>query len=205
MTPTGVRHVLFDADGVLQFIPGGWYASMQPYLGDRVHEFMQKTWADELPALAGKSEYMPLLQAALLEYGVVAPIAEVYAAVWHNISVVEETFSVVDALRRAGFGVHLGTNQERHRAEYMRTSMGYGKRFDVSCYSCELGVAKPDAEFFVEAAALIGADAATILFIDDNTANVDSARSAGLAAEQWDHLQGIDVLVGLLAAHSIIL
>ena len=30
-----LRHVLFDADGVLQHIPDGWYAAVARYLGDR--------------------------------------------------------------------------------------------------------------------------------------------------------------------------
>ncbi|GAB3833458.1 hypothetical protein [Kribbella italica] len=99
-----IRHVLLDADGVLQDLPGGWYAAMEPYVGERAREFLHRTWIDELPMLAGRGDY----------------------------------------------GVHLATNQECYRGAHMRTVLGYDDLFDVSCYSYDLGVAKPDPEFFAK-------------------------------------------------------
>jgi hypothetical protein len=37
---SGIRHVLFDADGVIQSLPGGWYAAIEPYVGERAEEFL---------------------------------------------------------------------------------------------------------------------------------------------------------------------
>jgi putative hydrolase of the HAD superfamily len=144
-----------------------------------------------------------MLAAALVEYGVTTPVEAVFADVWHNIVVLEETFEVVDALRTAGYGVHLGTNQEQHRAAYMRKGLGYDALFDVSCYSYELGVAKPNPGYFTRAAAKIGAAPASILFVDDSAANVEGARSAGLASEQWDFEQGLGRLLALLSRHGV--
>jgi putative hydrolase of the HAD superfamily len=200
---TVIRHVLFDADGVLQDIPGGWYAAMEPYLGEQAREFLHRTWKEELPTLAGIGDYQELLAAALAEYGVVTPVEVVYRDVWHRIAPVEESFAIVAALRRNGYGVHLGTNQEKYRGGHMRTALGYDGLFDVSCYSHELGVAKPDPGFFVEAARRIGADPASILFIDDNHDNVDSARRAGLVAEQWELGQRHAALHALLTKHGV--
>ncbi|MGC4942573.1 hypothetical protein [Kribbella sp. DT2] len=90
----GIRHVLLDADGVLQDLPGGWYAAMEPYVGERAREFLDRTWADELPMLAGRGDYLPILAATLQEYGVLAPLDEAYAA---NI-----TARNVDGARGAG-------------------------------------------------------------------------------------------------------
>lgn len=198
-----IRHVLLDADGVLQELPGGWYVAMEPYLGGRAREFLHRTWKDELPMLAGRGDYLPLLAATLREFGVGVPVGEVYDAVWKNIVVIEESLEVVRRLRRNGYGVHLGTNQEQYRGGYMRTNLGYDELFDVSCYSHELGVAKPDQGFFVEAGRRIGAELGTVLFIDDTARNVDGARAAGMLAEQWDLTQGHEVLVELLAKHGV--
>ncbi len=60
-----ITHVLLDADGVLQDLPGGWYAAMEPFLGDRAREFLHRTWTDELPTLAGEGDYLPMLEATL--------------------------------------------------------------------------------------------------------------------------------------------
>jgi len=200
-----IRHVLFDADGVLQDLPGGWYVAMEPFLGDRVREFLHETWTDELPMLVGQGDYLPVLAEALARYGVTTSAEEIFAAVWHDLVVIEETVALVHDLRRRGFGVHLGTNQELHRGTHMRTTLGYDELFDVSCYSYELGAAKPDPEFFVRAADRIGAEPASILFVDDNLANVEGARLVGLAAEHWDFTQGHDVLLGRLARHGVTL
>ncbi len=200
---TRIQHVLFDADGVLQYLPGGWHAAVEPYLGDRARDFLHQTWKDELPTLTGQGDYLPLLAATLVEYGVTTPVEAVHRNVWRNIAIVKETFEIADALRRRGYGVHLGTNQERHRATHMRTVLGYDDLFDVSCYSCELGVAKPEPVFFAEAARRIGAPPQAILFIDDSARNIDGARAAGLAAEQWDHAQGHSSLLDLLAGHGV--
>jgi putative hydrolase of the HAD superfamily len=198
-----IGHVMFDADGVLQDVPGGWYALMEPYLGDRAREFLHQTWADELPMLAGQGDYLPVLAATLAEYGVAVPVEEVYRDVWQAISPVAESIGVVRALRANGYGVHLATNQERNRAAYMRSALGYDELFDVCCYSCDLGVAKPDPAFFAEAARRIGESPSGILFVDDSARNVDGARAAGLVAEQWSFEQGHDELRSLLASHGV--
>jgi putative hydrolase of the HAD superfamily len=200
---SAIRHVLFDADGVLQETPGGSEVGAEPYLGERASEFLRRVWEDELQTLAGQGELLPLIAAAMAEFGVTAPVDELYQAIWLRIEPAEESFALVRALRRNGYGVHLGTNQERNRATYMREVLGYDAQFDISCYSWELGARKPDRAFFVEAARRIGAEPAAILFVDDNPGNVAGAREAGLAAEQWTVDDGHDVLLAILDKHGV--
>jgi putative hydrolase of the HAD superfamily len=204
VTDSPIRHVLFDADGVLQVVPGGWYAAMEPYLGDRARQFLHKTWADEKPTLAGDGDYLPMLEASLVEYGVTVPVDVVYRDVWHRIELVEESFALVEALRRNGYGVHLGTNQEQHRGGHMRTALGYDSLFDTSCYSYDLGFAKPDPAFFVEAARRIGDRPAAILFLDDSLTNVEGARAAGMDAVHWDVEHGHEALLHALSSRGIV-
>jgi putative hydrolase of the HAD superfamily len=200
---TAIQHVLFDADGVLQDLPGGWYAAMEPYLGPRARDFLHQSWEYELPTLAGQGDFLAMLEAALVDSGVTIPVDEVFRDVWCRIVRVEETVDLVATLRDRGYGVHLATNQEQHRGAYMRTVLGYDDLFDVSCYSYDLRLAKPDPEFFLEAARRIGVERSTILFVDDNAANVEGARAAGLAAVHWDFTQGHPALVEQLARHGI--
>ena len=199
----GIRHVMFDADGVLQNLPGGWIAAAEPFFGARALEFLQRSYEAELPTLAGQGDHLAILTATLAEFGVTVPVADVYRGIWLSMEPVAASLAVVRALRQGGYGVHLGTNQERYRAAHMREVLGYDGLFDVSCYSCELGAAKPDLAFFTEAARRIGAEPSAILFIDDNAGNVAAAREAGLNAEQWCVEDGHDVLHGLLARHGV--
>jgi putative hydrolase of the HAD superfamily len=194
---------MFDADGVLQNLPGGWIAAAEPFFGARALEFLQRSYEAELPTLAGQGDHLAILTATLAEFGVTVPVADVYRGIWLSMEPVAASLAVVRALRRGGYGVHLGTNQERYRAVHMREVLGYDALFDVSCYSWELGAAKPDLAFFIEAARRIGAEPSAILFIDDNAQNVAAAREAGLSAEQWCVDDGHDVLHGLLARHGV--
>ncbi|MFF2266703.1 HAD family hydrolase [Cellulosimicrobium cellulans] len=200
-----VRHVLFDADGVLQHIPDGWHAAVAPYLGDRTREFLLETWSEELPMLVGDGDYLPVLAAGLERYGVKEPAEDVYRAVWFDaLEVVEESFDLVRRLRASGYGVHLGTNQESRRVPFMRQTLGYDAEFDTSWYSCELGVAKPDPRFFLETARRIGADPDEVLFVDDTARNVEGARTAGMAGVHWDVSRGHDELVRALAGYGVV-
>jgi putative hydrolase of the HAD superfamily len=152
-----IRHVMFDADGVLQNLPGGWIAAAEPYFGERALEFLERSYEAELPTLAGQGDHLALVAATLAEFGVTASVGDVYRAIWLGMEPAAASLAVVRSLRRRGYGVHLGTNQERYRAAHMREVLGYDALFDVSCYSCELGAAKPDLAFFTEAARRIGA------------------------------------------------
>jgi len=194
---------MFDADGVLQHLPGGWIAAAEPFFGGRALEFLQRSYAAELPTLAAQGDHLAILTATLADFAVTVPVADVYRAVWLSVEPVAASLAVVRALRQRGYGVHLGTNQERYRAAHMREVLGYDGLFDVSCYSWELGAAKPDLAFFTEAARRIGAKPAAILFIDDNAENVAAARAAGLSAEQWCLDDGHDLLYDLLAKHGV--
>jgi len=200
---SSIRHILFDADGVLQHMPGGWEAGAEPYLGEQTAEFLSRLFAAELLSLAGQGEFLPLVAAALADFGVTAPLDEVYRSIWLRMEPVEPSLAIVRGLRRNGYGVHLGTNQERNRAAHMREVLGYDALFDISCYSWELGARKPEPAFFAEAARRIGVDPATILFIDDSARNVAAARDAGFAAEQWALADGHNVLHALLAKHGV--
>jgi putative hydrolase of the HAD superfamily len=199
----GIGHVMFDADGVLQHLPGGWIAAAEPYFGARALEFLQRSYEAELPTLTGQGDHLAILTATLTEFGVAVPVDDVYRSIWLSVQPAAASFAVVRALRQGGYGVHLGTNQERYRAAHMREVLGYDGLFDVSCYSCDLGAAKPDLAFFTEAARRIGAEPSAILFIDDNAANVAAAREARFSAEQWCLDDGHDVLHDLLAGHGV--
>lgn len=202
MTGRMIRHLLLDADGVLQSIPGGQIDRAIPHLGDRV-DVLDEIFAQELPALRGEGDFLVDLRRTFERHGIDLDADELYADLWNAIEVAPEMRDLVHRARAAGYGVHLGTNQHRQRAAYMRTELGYDDLFDVSCYSCELGAVKPERAFFERALDRIGAPAATVLFVDDSLRNVEGARAAGLAAEHWDLARGLPALLDLLAGHGV--
>ncbi len=202
MTRRVIRHVLLDADGVLQAIPGGQVALAEPFLGESV-DVLDDIFAEELPSLRGESDFPTDLRRAFERHGLDADPDEFYETLWRAMEVDPGTVDLVHRLRAAGYGVHLGTNQHRQRGRYMREELGYDQLFDVSCYSWELGAAKPERAFFERALAMIGAPADEVLFVDDVARNVEGARAVGLAAEHWDLGRGLPVLERLLRRNGV--
>jgi putative hydrolase of the HAD superfamily len=198
-----IEHVLLDADGVLQDLPGGWFDRLRPWLGDRAEEFIKQSWVDEVPCLRGEGDFFDHLEAHLAAYGVDVGVTELFDAVWTSIELVPSSIELVHRLRAAGYGVHLGTNQERHRAAYMRTELGYDELFDVSCYSWELGAIKTEPSYFEQAVAMIGAEPGRMVFVDDRLDNVETARSVGLAGVHWTFTEGLPALESRLAEHGV--
>jgi putative hydrolase of the HAD superfamily len=199
-----IRHVLLDADGVVQTLPDlRRSATAIELVGERADALLDDLFAAERPTLVGDGDFLPQLTRILLEHGIDAEPVGLYGVLWNAIQPSVEVLDLVARLRGAGYGVHLGTNQHRERATYMRTVLDYDAAFDVACYSCELGAAKPSRDFFVRAVALIGAAPGEVLFVDDSPVNVEAARAAGLVAEHWDLAQGLTALEGLLAARGV--
>jgi putative hydrolase of the HAD superfamily len=135
---------------------------------------------------------------------VTAPPEQVFEAVWFRIEPVAESLALVHRLRSAGFGVHLGTNQSLRRAAYMRERLGYDDLFDVSVYSAEIRLAKPDPAYFRTAAELIGVRPGEVVFVDDVEPNVQSARDVGMAGIHWHLRDGHELLEKLLAEHGVV-
>lgn len=195
-----VRHVLLDADGVMQDLRSGWEVTFASLFGDRAEEFVARIAMDEQPSLRGEVPFTPVLAAALEEFGLEEDVRTVYAR-WLDIVVDERSRALVHDLRRRGLGVHLATNQNPERRDHMRDVLEYDDLFDSSFYSCELGVAKPDAAYFSTVLDRLGVPAGEVLFVDDSVANVDGARGVGLLAEHWHLDQGHDRLDHLMARH----
>jgi putative hydrolase of the HAD superfamily len=200
-----ISTVLWDADGVLQRVPHGREESMRPAveaLPVDVDGFLAEAVREERPALLGRVRWLDVLPGLLQRWGIPDAYDEV-VAVWLSAEPVPGIHDLVRALRAAGVRCCLATNQDVRRAAYMREELGYDELLDESFYSCEMGVAKPDPAYFATVLDRLGVPADQVLFVDDHTGNVESARSTGLAAETWVHTDGLSTLRDLLDRHGL--
>ncbi|MGA9746785.1 MAG: HAD-IA family hydrolase [Nocardioides sp.] len=200
-----VRAVLWDADGVLQHLPAGWEATMRPAVGhllDDVAGFLAAAFAAERTCLTGDTRWVEVLPRLLAEWG----IPEAYddaMQVWLTIEPVEASRALVRAVRSSGVPCYLATNQDEHRGRFMQRELGYAELLDGAFYSYDLRVAKPDPAYFRAVLEHLDLAPETVLFVDDNVANVDSARGVGLRAEAWHVDEGIEPLRGHLSRHGL--
>ena len=198
-----VRHVLLDADGVLQRHPNGLVDVARRLLGGRTDERLVDAFETEAPYLTSGGDFPAALGERLRTLGIRTPALELHREVWLTIEVDEQVLALVERLRSAGLAVHLTTNQHRHRAAYMRDELGYDRVFDSCWYSCEVGVAKPDRGYFRAVLAGLGASPEECLLVDDSSPNVDTARGLGMRAEQWTTRDGHEALRNALARHGV--
>jgi putative hydrolase of the HAD superfamily len=73
--------------------------------------------------------------------------------------------------------------------------------FDFRFLSFELGIVKPDRALFDRVAQLLPAPPDRVLFLDDNSINVDGAIGAGFVARQ---VRGVDVARAALVAAGVL-
>jgi putative hydrolase of the HAD superfamily len=196
-----VRHLLLDADGVLQSHPTGFELAAGRYVEDPA-DFFEQVTIREREYIRGDAGFLDALGAVLAGRGVRVPAAEVHEAVWRQFRVDPAMADLVRGLQRAGVAVHLATNQEPGRAAAIKASE-HVAGLDGGYYSCDLGAAKPDAAYFEAVLADLGVEAGDVVFVDDNEENVAGARACGLRAEQWVNTDDLALLRDLLAKHGL--
>lgn len=197
-----VRAVLWDADGVLQQGVPSWPGVYGELLGDQVDAFGAAVWGRLEDALAGRFDMAEHVNEVIGDLHL-TDRRDAILDVWGMIDPLVQSREVVRSVRGNGTSCYLATNQDTLRASHMRSLMEYDDLLDGSYYSCELGVAKPAAEFFFAVAEDLGMRQSELLFVDDQPENVAGARAVGLRSERWHHTDGIDALTAHLAAHGI--
>ncbi|PYR31105.1 MAG: hypothetical protein DMF89_10900 [Acidobacteria bacterium] len=110
---------------------------------------------------------------------------------------------VIRTLRQRGTRCYLATNQEPYRAQHMSDTFGYKEVFDAEFYSCRLGVAKPDAAYFLAILNDLQVRPDRALFIDDRQENVHAARGVGLHAIEFSLDTGLGALNHILMTFGL--
>jgi len=180
---------------VVQRTPADWQnrlAALSP--NQDANALLEAIFAAERPSLRGAGDFANALAAVLKEFGSQA-ILEETLSLWTHIEPVEEVFRLLAAV---SVPVCLASNQQSHRAQYMRRELNYEERFHHLFLSCDLGFCKPDRGYFQAIVDQLGVVSESLLFIDDHHGNVNAAREAGLQAERFHVDEGIEKLKGVL-------
>jgi putative hydrolase of the HAD superfamily len=184
--PGVIQTIVFDADGVL-VQPSSWFVTRaHEVYGVPEGEFMAFIRGEFRRCTTGELDLeVPL--AGLLERWRVPVSVSAFIRAWleHENAIDSGMLEEVRALRAAGLGCVVGTNQERHRAQFMRLEMGLGTATDGVFASCDLGARKPDRAFFDRLSQQLKLEPDALLLVDDSPENVAAARAAGWSAEQF--------------------
>lgn len=99
------------------------------------------------------------------------------SAQWSHLNV--STLSVLETLQTEHAHVALLSNMPVQMAERHLTEASWTKYFSNLYFSGMLGVAKPDRRIFDHVVADLNVHPQNVVFIDDNEANIATARSMG--------------------------
>ena len=176
-------------------------AGLLPAGDDDIDGFLADLLEVERPALVGKANLSVGVAKLLRDRGCGRSLEEAMR-LWTEIAVDPGTRAVVEELRTRGMRSYLASNQHRDRARYMSETLGYGELFDAEFYSCDLGHAKPSADYFRLVLEGVGLAPGEVLFLDDKAANVEAARGIGIQASVFEIEGGADNRAALLRVLS---
>ncbi|MGI4789684.1 MAG: HAD-IA family hydrolase [Janthinobacterium lividum] len=185
-----IRAVIFDADGVIVF-PwrfGEHLSREYQITQEATQAFFQGKFTE---CLVGKANLSHVLPSYLEEWGWSGSVEE-FMQLWFTVedAIDVRVLDAAETLRDAGLVCCLASNQEQHRADFMRTSIGFSGQFDVLFFSCEIGFKKPDDRFYAAVEAALGLTGNEIAFWDDTRSHVEAAQKRGWAAELYTGYDG---------------
>ena len=177
-----IKAVIFDIDGVL-IRPWGFRDALIRDRGitpEMTAPFFGGAFID---CIEGRADLYEALPPFLPSWGWRGTASD-FVAEWFSSERTpnEPVLELVGELRRH-LPCHVASNQERHRARYIATGMGFDQRFDRLFFSSDLGSGKPSDEFYTGVASQLGHTGPELLFFDDVESNVKAARRAGWHAE----------------------
>lgn len=188
-----IKAICFDADGVV-VNPQLLYAKRL----DKEYGITREITADFFggpfnDCLTGTAQLMDELPPFLIKWGW-PHTPEKFLRDWmHTDHVIDQRIvDAVQQLRAQGFVCCLTTNQERNRAAYMRTHMGFAEIFDHLFISCEIGAQKPQPAYYQHIQSTLGLKSEDILFFDDGLKNVKAAYQYGWHAEVYTTFESFE-------------
>lgn len=184
-----IKALLLDADGVLFFHADKLFserlAKEHGVDADKLEDFFTRIFPE---CLIGKRDLKAELSNHIEKWGWRGTVDDLLDY-WFNYEhkVDQPLIDNIRALKQRGITSYVATNNERYRADWLFRSLNIDDSvFEKLFASGDLGYAKPDPRFFIFVMRdLISYRPDEILFWDDTAANVEAARSAGMAAELY--------------------
>jgi len=181
-----IKAICFDADGVVVNPQMQFSRHLREKYGispEMTQGFFRGVFND---CLVGRAHLEDVLPAFLKDWGWNDSAGE-FIDLWlrtdHIIDV--HLIQMIQHLRRNEIICCLATSQERNRARYMRTKMGFQDMFDRLFFSCEVGWQKPQPAYYQHIERTLGLEKQSILFWDDSRVNIEAALQFGWNAELY--------------------
>jgi epoxide hydrolase-like predicted phosphatase len=201
-----IEAIVFDIGGILEITPDlGWAPAWESRLGlaeGEIGERMADAWrGGEIGAVSEAEVRQAARERLGLDEGQVAAFM---ADLWRDYLGTANTELIEYARRlRPRYRTGILSNSFVGAREREQAAYGFEDLVDELVYSHECGLSKPDPRSYALVCARLDVGPAQVAFLDDNEANVEGARLAGLHAVLYSgNAQAISDIEGLLGRNS---
>ena len=111
---------------------------------------------------------------------------------WNSILEPNEAINPIVKQLKGRYRLAIGSNTDGAHFNRGQEIQPATLEFDDVLVSYELGVCKPDPEFFRRGLAKLGVEAEECLFIDDLEDNIEAARSLGIAGIRFESAEQLE-------------
>ncbi|MEU4998631.1 HAD family phosphatase [Streptomyces sp. NPDC021622] len=181
--PLGGTSVIFDLDGTLVDSEPNYYEASRALLAEHGVEY---TWADnEAYVGIGTQETLATWQD---RYGIDVPVAELLAELDRrylalaraDTHVFPEMRKLVEQLHGAGVPMAVASGSSRAAIDAILSGTGLDAQLTTVISADEVAHGKPAPDVFLAAAALLGADPADCVVLEDAAPGATAAHAAGM-------------------------
>lgn len=99
---------------------------------------------------------------------------------WRNIN--PGTVALMEDVKKAGYILGILSNMPHDFLAWARKNVPVFSLPQVSLFSCEAGLIKPEKAIYVKMLSLLGVDGKEVAFFDDREENIISAKALGIEA-----------------------
>lgn len=144
--------------------------------------------------LVGKADLKEELKKYVSEWGWKNSIDELLTFWFDGEKDINQTLlDKTKELRKEGYEIYLVTNNEKYRVDFLWNIIGLKNYFDGMFSSAELGLKKPNPEFYLKVLKILHTTPDQVIFMDDDEENVESAKNIGMDARFYSGIKDFKV------------
>ena len=171
---------LFDIDGVLNNAErfSVRYSEKFNISIDTLLPFFKNEFQD---CLDGKKDLKDQLLKIKSEWKFSGSVDDLLAFWFEGeININKDVLKIIETIRKGGYIVVSGTNQEKYRTDYLKAKLNLDQIFNKTYSSAEIGFKKPDESFYRYIINDLKADFRDVVYWDDDEDNIIESKKLGI-------------------------
>lgn len=195
-----IRAIIFDSDGMIT--PSKRFSEdLETLFGVSLNKSIPFFKAEFQECLIGKKDLKEELLKQIEIWNCNNTVEELIKYWFESQSEVDQRIiNIINNLKNQGIKCYLATNQEKHRTEFMKQNMGFGDLFDEVFSSADIGLKKPQQEFFEYIYKKInnGFTKEEILFCDDEPKHIEEAERFGFKGHTYKKFEDFNDFINYI-------